>query len=456
MQFFKSILKQIILTLFLVVIIVFTYAQNKSPYELIVDGVKVIVQPSGNEIVVIQTLIKGGVQNYSADKAGIESLAMSALTECGTTKDDKNSFKNKLDKVSAQVYGYTGMDYATFTMNCIKSDFDTVWPLYVDALTTPAFDNKEFKRIKQDAVNKLKAQASQPDYAIQKLARQTAFAGKNYAKAPEGTEAIVKELTAAETKAYYTSLLTKSRILLVVVGELDKETIEKKVKEVLAVIPAGQAFTLKKETFAPTSNTFKEEKKDFATNYIQGVTGGPLPGTDDYNAFNLAMNILYDRHFLEVRTNNGLSYAPYTYFDGGLTPSANIVVSTIDPNKYISVLDKLVDKTKKEGFKPDELKDMKTTYLTGFYYKQETNSAQASSLAANEILHNNWRRSLTLNDDIKKISTADLNRVFNKYITHLTWVYQGDTSKVNAALFTQTVKQKEKLPESKFIKNNKD
>jgi zinc protease len=44
-------------------------AQQKA-YEMMVDGVKVIVQPSGNDIVEIQTVIKGGVQNYPANKAG--------------------------------------------------------------------------------------------------------------------------------------------------------------------------------------------------------------------------------------------------------------------------------------------------------------------------------------------------------------------------------------------------
>src|SRR5215467_10542580 len=64
-------------------------AQEHKAYDMNVNGVKVIVQPSGNEIVVLQTIIKGGVQNYPADKAGIENLAMTALTECGTMKDDK-------------------------------------------------------------------------------------------------------------------------------------------------------------------------------------------------------------------------------------------------------------------------------------------------------------------------------------------------------------------------------
>ena len=104
-------------------------AQKKDAYDFTVDGVKVIVQPSDNDIVDVRTIIQGGVQNYPANKSGIESLAMSALTECGTIKDDKNTFKNKLDKVSAQVGGNTGFDYATFSMNCIKMDFGTVWPL---------------------------------------------------------------------------------------------------------------------------------------------------------------------------------------------------------------------------------------------------------------------------------------------------------------------------------------
>ena len=425
-------------------------AQQKDAYEMNVDGVKVIVQPGGNEIVEIQTIIKGGVQNYTADKEGIESLAMTALTECGTLKDDKNSFKNKLDKVSAQVNGFTAMDYATFTMNCIKSDFDVVWPLYVDALTTPRFDEKEFDRIKQDAVNNLKSQESQPDYSIRKMARETAFAGKDYAKSPEGTEAILNKLTPEETKAYYQSILTKSRLLIVVVGDIDRTVLEQKIKIMLTAIPAGKPFVLKKEMYSPSQNTFKTEKKDLATNYIVAVTGAPNPGTPDFNAFLLGMRIFYDRNFLEVRTNNGLSYAPYAYFDGGLTSSANIGVSTTDPDKYIVVVKDLISKTKKEGFTEEELKNMKSTYITSFYSRQETNNAQASSLASNEVLHNNWRRSLTLNDDLKKVTVADVNKAFNKYIRNLTWVYQGNPSKVDPALYTSDTKLK--LPPSKVVK----
>src|SRR3954470_16075642 len=61
-------------------------AQQNKPYDMMIDGVKVIVVPSGNEIVQIDMVFKGGVQNYPADKTGLEKLALNALTECGTMK----------------------------------------------------------------------------------------------------------------------------------------------------------------------------------------------------------------------------------------------------------------------------------------------------------------------------------------------------------------------------------
>lgn len=412
-------------------------AQMGQPYEMSVNGVKVIVQPSGNEIVEVLTIIKGGVQNYPAAKAGIESLAINALTECGTEKDDKNRFKNKLDKVSAQMGGATDMDYASFRMNCIKSDFDVVWPLYMDAMTIPKFDAKEFARIKQDAATSLKAQESNPDVSLQRMAKGLAFAGKAYAKDPRGTVETVSKLTPEETKAYYKSIFNRGRLVMVVVGDLDSAKLASHVKSFLAKVPAGKPFVVKKESYTPLANTLTPQQKELATNYIMGITGAPQPGTPDYNAYVLAMRIFYMKHFLEVRSNHGLSYAPQAYFSGGLTPYTIITVSTTQPDKYAVVARQLIDSLKRAGFTADDLKNQKSSYITNVYYRQETASAQAASLAQNEVIHNNWRRAITIKDDMKAVTVDDLNRVFSKYVSNITWAYQGDPKKVDAKLFTQ-------------------
>jgi predicted Zn-dependent peptidase len=422
-------------------------AQQKA-YETMVDGVKVIVEPSGNDIVEIQTVIKGGVYNYPADKSGIESLAMTALSECGTLKHDKNSFKNQLDKVSADVYGYSGKDYSIIKMNCIKSDFESVWPLYAEAITLPSFDAKEFARIKQNAINNLKEAEGRPDAAIDKYANRVAFAGRDYAKDPDGSVELIERLTPEETKAYYQSILTRSRMLIVIVADLDKITIERKIGQLLGTIKQGAPYELKKSFFKIYKNTFSAEQRDLATNYVEGVTSGPTPGAPDFDAFNIAMRIFDDRHFLDVRTNNGLSYAPDARFKYGSVSVAKFSVSTTEPDKYIAVFDKLVDRVKTEGFKPEEVADMKVTYLTSFYYRQETNSAQAASLVTNEILFNNWRRSLTLVNDVKKLTVEEVSDAFRKYIGNIVWVYQGDLKKVNPLNYTNGTLHKADNPVS--------
>lgn len=412
-------------------------AQNNKPYDMMINGVKVIVVPSGNEIVQVDMVIKGGVQNYTADKAGIEKLAMTALSECGTLKDDKNSFKNKLDEVDARIYGFTGKDAAHFQLNCIKGDFEEVWPLYVDALTAPKFDAKEFARIKEEAINNLRQQESNPDAALQKMAMQTAFKGMDYAKFPSGTIENIQKFTPQQTKAYFQSILTRSKIFMIVVGDMAKEDLQKKISALTSKIPQGKPFVVKRSTYVPQANSFASKQKDVATNYIMGISSAPASNSKDYYPAALASGMFYDKMFLEVRTNNGLSYAPAAYITSGLTPYSVMYVTTKEPDKYIAVARNLVDKIKREGFPADDVKNMKNTYATYQYYDNETNSSLCALVANCEVENGDWHKAFTLKDDLKPVTPADVNRVFNKYIGNFTWVYQGDAKQVNPTLFTQ-------------------
>ena len=422
-------------------------AQQNKPYDLTINGVKVIVVPSGNEIVQVDMVFKGGVQNYSADKAGLEKLALNALTECGTKKEDKNSFKNKLDEVEAYIYGSAGRDASHFQMNCIKGDFETVWPLYVEALTEPKFDAKEFARIKEDAMNSLRQQESNPDAALQRLAMETAFKGMDYSKWPSGTIANFEKFTPEDAKAYYHSIFTRSHIFLVVVGDISKEEIQEKMSSLLNKIPQGKPFVLKRTTYIPQENTFVAKQRDVATNYIIGISAAPAANSKDYFAAMLASGLFYDKAFLEVRTKNGLSYAPSAYISSGLTPFSAMYVTTKQPDKYIAVARNMVDNIKKEGFPADDIKNQKNTYATYQYYQNETNGSLCFMVANAELLQGDWHHAFTLKDDLKKVSPDEVNKVFNKYIGNFTWVYQGDPKQVSPVLFTQ--KQTPAIPVDK-------
>jgi predicted Zn-dependent peptidase len=269
------------------------------------------------------------------------------------------------------------------------------------------------------------------------MAKQTAFAGRPFAINPQGTVETVTKLNPAETKKYWQSIFTRSRIVIVVVGDLEKSVLAKQMQEFLRTVPAGTRFVPKKESYMPTANSFKAQERENATNYVQGITSAPMPGTQDYDAFSLAMNIFSDRHFLEIRSKNGLSYAPQAWLSTGNTTYANIYVTTTEPNKYVAVARTLIDTIKQKGFTAAELKNEKTSYLTGIYYRDETNQALANSLASNEVSYGDWKRTVKIKDDINKVTLEQLNGTFKKYFNNITWVYQGDPKKVNSILYTQ-------------------
>lgn len=423
-------------------------AQQAKPYEMLVNGVKVIVVPSGNEIVQVDMMIKGGVQNYAAGQTGIERLALRALTECGTQKRDKNAFKNALDDVDAQMFGAAGRDASRVSLNCIKGDFEAVWPLYVEALTMPKFDETEFARIKQEAVTQLRQQESNPDFALQKMAMETVFKGMDYEKMANGTVDNIQKITAASAKAHLASILTRSRVFFVVVGDVDKADLQKKMTALIAKIPQGKPFVLKRTAYVPRQNSFVSQQRDVATNYIMGISAAPAPDSKEYYSGLLASRLFYQKAFLEVRTNNGLSYAPSAGINMGLTPYSTLYVTTKEPDKYIAVARTMVDQIKKDGFPADDVQNTKNGYTTSFYSTNETNGALASIVGSFELLQGDWKKAFTLTKDLQAVKPAEVNQVFNKYVGNFNWVYQGDPTKVNPTLYTQpeTPKPAEKKP----------
>lgn len=438
-------MKKMLFSLLLLVSV--AHAQDAKPYEMTVNGVKVIVVPSGNDIVQVDMVIKGGVQNFTADQAGIEKLAVKALVECGTLKRSKNDFKNALDEVDAKMYTSAGRDASHVQLNCIKSDFEVAWPLFAEAVTMPKFDAKEFERIKEEALNSLREEESNPDAALQKMAMQTAFKGMDYAKSPNGTEATIKKITPTAAKTYLNNTLTRSHVFIVIVGDFAKEDLEKKLTALTAKIPQGKPFVLKRSSFAAQANSFAPQKKDNATNYIMGVSAAPAANSKDYLPAQLASDMFYNKHFLEIRTNNGLSYAPQSYITSGLTPYSVMYVTTKEPDKYIAVARNMVDKLKKEGFPADDVRNTKNSFATYQYYQNEDNASLAALVSRSELLQGDWRKAFTLKEDLKPITPTDVNRVFNKYIGNFTWVYQGDPTKVSPKLYTQ--KETPPIPEKK-------
>ena len=158
----------------------------------------------------------------------------------------------------------------------------------------------------------------------------------------------------------------------------------------------------------------------------------PSVGSSDEYAMRLAMSILSERLFLEVRTKRNLSYAPNAFFPSSVlvNPYLAVYVTTTEPDTTIKVIKNEIKTLRKKGFSSKEVLDKKAGWLTMYYMNQETNAAQANSLGLAHIA-GSWERSLGMADEVQALTAKQLSDAFRKYTEFISWTYVGKKDAVD-------------------------
>lgn len=420
-----------------------SFSQTK---EFNVAGIKVIFKPSPKDVISVRLFVDGGTANYSKEQEGIESLAFQTAIEGGTTTLDKVAFHTEAEKIGAQFSSATTYDFGSFEMTCLSMFWEQSWKLFADAILHPAFDESAFSIIKEQLIAGAKSEESDPDAHLRNLALENVFKGKNYAKRPEGSEASLQKLTVADARNYYQNTVGKNRVFLVVVGNVKEDDLKQKVESALANLPAGTAAAKEPRQIIRNPAVYMENR-DIATNYIRGLMTAPSLSDNDATAMRIAMNILQDKFFVELRTKRSLSYAPAAFYSTGVINSAyNVIyISTLDPAQSMQVMTDIINELKKTGFSEKDLRDNQQSFLTSYYMGQETSASQSQTLGMMQIA-GDWRLAESLTEKVNALTLADLNKVFSKYMNAIQWTYLGKKKAVKESDFKQVKYDKKNLP----------
>ena len=427
----------ILIVLFVVSSIGYSWPpDDQKAREIMVDGVKVIFKPSIKEIISVRLFIKGGTANYPKDQEGIETIALSVATEGGTKAQTKTEFASALEKIGTSISSSSSLDFSDVSMTCVKSFWDPSWKLFAEAITAPRFDEKEFSIIKERTIAQAKEAEADPDEYLKNKALQNTFSNGNYSKIPSGTVQSLEKLTLQQTIAHYNSILGKQNCFLVVVGNMTEADLKQKVSAAFKALGAGKLSKQEPRfEFKPAANI---ENREIETNYIRGTMNAPSINEKEGIPMMLAMAIMRDRFFLELRTKRSLSYAPSAFYATSAMNNPYVVyyISSTDPKQSLQVMIEEINKVKNQGFSEKELKDMKETYLTNHFLGLETNDSQTMSLGMSEVA-GDWRKAESFMEAVEKTTIQDVNAVFKKYSSSINWTYLGKESAVSKDDFKQ-------------------
>ncbi len=404
--------------------------------EFDVNGLKVLVKRrEGSQTVAAGLFLRGGSRNITAENAGIESLMLDVATE-GSMSFPRERLRTELARMGTVLGASENYDYSVLSLTSTRSNFDRSWDIFTDVALRPAFTKEDFDLMKARVISSLQDDSDDPDTYLQRLQERVAYAGHPYLNRPQGTAETVSRLTLDDVRKYHQQIMQTSRLLLVVVGDLDPAQVRASVEKSFGKLPRGDYKVEPVPQLTFQTPTVEVTQRGLPTNYINGVFTAPPLTADDIHAMQIASSILRDRVFEEVRVKRNLSYAPNAFLGSQGANVGGIYVTAVDANQAVRVMLAEIKRLQTQPIGQLDITGVVSQYLTTYYLGQETNAAQAASLAEYELIGGGWRHSFDMLTHLRSVSPADVQRVAQKYMRNIRFVVLGDPNRIDKNVFT--------------------
>ena len=406
-----------------------------------VGGLHVIHRANfATDVVAAQLYLLGGTRQLTPATQGIEALLLRAA-EYGTAGYPGEASRAAWSATGSDLGTWTGTDWTRYAFQGIRSEFDSSWSVFADRVLRPTLSERAVTVARARLVAQLRQRRQSPDGLAFVLIDSLAYAGHPYALRPEGTEASLAALDSAALARYHRSQMVTSRMVLVVVGGIDRGAVERAVASTLGRLPAGAyEWSLPPAPVAAAPTRASGAPVTFvprpaATNYVVGLFHGPPAAAPDAPAFRLATALLSSRIAMAVREQRGLSYAAYApYMDRGVT-AGGIYASTTAPGAVLQAIRAQLDSLRKESYLGMQMRFFTQQFVTEYIGSNMTSADQAEALARAQLYLGDYRRATREMDELRAVNGNDVRIAARKYLTRPQFLFLGDTTRVARAAF---------------------
>jgi len=371
-------------------------------------------------------LIKVPAGHYyeSVEKAGTASIVASMLGE-STLKHSTEEMSNELQKLGSTVTISAASLTLNININAMTKNISPTLQLVRERLLEPAFDEKDFSRVKNNAIQGIQTSKKSANYLASTAYRQLLNQDNIAALPGAGTEKSVAAITLDDVKTFYSKHFKPAAGQVIVVSDLT----EKEIMSDLAVLEGWNGEGPKLALTIEPSDVKKAvvylvHKDNAAQSAIRiGHKALTYDVTGEYYKANL-MNFPLGGAFnsrinLNLREDKGYTYGAQSYFSGNrLTGSytAQAAVRADVTDKSVTEFVKEISHYYEDGITEDELLFMKNAINQRDALKYETPSRKLAFLA--QILEYNLKPNFVKQraEIVKNITTKEINALAKKYL----------------------------------------
>jgi zinc protease len=405
-------------------------APDSTTTTFTVGGVRVIHRRAASATVVANLYLLGGVRAAPDGRAGLENFLLQ-VSERGTARYPRDVLRRSMARTGSEMVIEPREDWTLAGLRTVPTELDSSWAIFTDRLMRPRLDSGDVEFVRAQMLAGIRQREDSPDAQLDYLADSVTFVAHPYALSPVGTDRTLAAITRGELMRFHREQFVTSRMLLVVVGNVDRATIERLVAGSLATLPAGQYRWTMPDTAAASGGEPVIVRRALPTNYLQGYFRGPPANSPDAAALRVATAVLSGRLFGEIRSKRNLTYAVNaTYRDRAMT-SVGLYVTTTLPDSVLAIMLAEVRTLKLFPIQTEMLRPIVQQFLTEYFLDNETSTAQADFLARAQLYRGDYAAGDRFASDLRAVTGADVRRVAQRYFTGAKWAYVGDPERVS-------------------------
>jgi zinc protease len=411
------------------------------PFETeLANNLKVVIfEDSRLPIVSFRLAFLTGNINDPLDSKGLASATTSMLTE-GTKSYTSHRLAEEIERLGAHISANSSQDNTIIAASALSLYTSDILRLMTEIILHPTFPESELNLYKQNTIENLKFQRSQPGFLADEQMSRVIYGSHPYS-VTSPTPDDVEKLTREKLVEFHNQKFVPNNAILIVVGDVNRESILEEIRGIFGDWKKGIVEEAKFDT-PPIRSAVAQTIVDRPGSAQSNIVLSNLAierGHPDFFAV-LVMNQILgsggsSRLFMNLREEKGYTYGAYSSFDtrrqaGTFEATAEVrtAVTGDSLKEFFYELNRIRD----ENVTEEELKDAKN-FLTGvFPIRAETQEGLTNLIVSQKLYDLPADYLQTYREKISRITIEDIDRVAKKYITpdKIAIVVVGDAEEV--------------------------
>lgn len=403
-------------------------APRASDYRKVLpkSGVAVYLAPS-NELPLVQItmVFKGGEYLEPAEKTGLAEVTGAMIRRGGTATMKAQEVDEKFDFLASQASTSSGGTTSTASLNSLKSNLSESFPLFIDMLKNPGFQEDKWEILKGEQMERMK---QRNDDANTIAAREwpALVYGRDHFEAREPTKQSLEAITTSDMREFAKRVFNPGNVIIGVSGDFDPAQMMDMLDKAFEGWAKGEKMA---DPPAPTHKiapgVYRVEK-DIPQGKVEiGLRGLKRDDPDQY-AVAVMNDILggggfTSRIMSRVRSDEGLAYGAGSRFASGVYYPGTFTATFASKNRTVALATKIImeefEKIKSGLVSDEEMKTAKATFVETFPRFFESRQAMIGLFIGDEWTGRDPGYWQAYRDNINKVTKEDVQRVAKKYLT---------------------------------------